>query len=115
MKDQNAIHEKESKSEKWARAHSLFLESLYKADHELRGCSHNQKCYHELMEIREEVIKIVKGMQYKLKPGEKNTNTVKSFNGISVTLLGGALGKHYMKDWTEDQVAEYTEWVSINS
>tara|TARA_B100001250_G_scaffold167274_1_gene144024 strand:+ start:1481 stop:1681 length:201 start_codon:yes stop_codon:yes gene_type:complete len=62
MKDQNAIQEKETKSEKWDRARSLFLESLYKADHELRGCSHNQKCYNELMEIRDEVIEHVRGM-----------------------------------------------------
>ena len=40
---------------------------------------------------------------------------VKSFNGISVVLLGGALGKHYMKDWTEEQIKEYKDWVSINS
>ena len=40
---------------------------------------------------------------------------VKSFNGISVALLGGSLGHHYMKDWTEEQVAEYEEWVGINS
>ena len=114
MKDQNAIQQKESKSEKWARAHALFLESLYKADHELRGCSHNQKCYHELMEIREEVIEIVKGMQYKLKPGEKNANTVKSINGISVILLGGALGKEYMKDWSEEHKKEWEEYVSTH-
>ncbi len=119
MKDQNAVQEKETKPVKWDRAHSLFLESLYKADHELRGCSHNQKCYNELMEIRDEVIRIVREMdnphKQKLKPGEKNQQQVKSFNGISVTLLGGALGKSYMKDWTEEQVNEYKEWVSINS
>ena len=119
MKDQNSIEGKETKSEKWERGKALFLESLYKADHQLRGCSHNQKCYHELMEIRKEVIDIVKKMDnpyFTLKPGEKNdVPPVKSFNGISVTLLSGALGKHYMKDWTEDQVAEYKEWVSINS
>ena len=114
MKDQNAIHQKESKSEKWSRVHALFLESLYKADHELRGCSHNQKCYHELMEIREEVIEIVKGMQYKLKPGEKNANTVKSINGISVILLRGALGEEYMKDWSEEHKKEWEEYVSTN-
>ena len=111
MKDQNAIQQKESKSEKWSRAHALFLESLYKVDHELRGCSHNQKCYHELMEIREEVIEMIKGMQYKLKPGEKNANTVKSINGISVILLGGALGKEYMKDWSEEHKKEWEEYV----
>ncbi len=64
MKDQNAIQEIESKEEKWLRAHALFLESLYKADHDLRGCSHNQKCYNELMEIREQVIEIVKELRY---------------------------------------------------
>ena len=51
----------------------------------------------------------------KLKPGEYNNKKVKSFNGISVALLRGALGKHYMKDWTEEQVAEYKEWVSNNA
>ena len=45
----------------------------------------------------------------------KKPKPVKSFNGISVVLLGGALGHYYMKDWTEEQVNEYKEWVSINS
>ena len=116
MKDQSSIHEKETQKDKWDRGRALFMESLYKPDHELRGCSHNQKCFNELMEIREEIIDYVKGMQnpYK-KAGEKNDAQVKSFNGISVTLLGGSLGHHYMKDWTEEQVAEYEEWVSNNA
>ena len=119
MKDQNSVTEKETKCEKWDRAKSLFLESLYKPDSSLRGCAYNQYCFNELMEIREEVIDLVKEIPNphtpKLKPGQKNNNTVKSFNGISVTLLGGALGKNYMKDWTEDQIKEYKDWVSINS
>ena len=120
MKDQNSIEGKETKSEKWERGKALFLESLYKADHQLRGCSHNQKCYHELMEIREEVIGIVESMNNphapKLKPGYKNNLApVKSFNGISVTLLSGALGEHYRKDWTEEQLDEWKEYISINS
>ena len=45
----------------------------------------------------------------------KKPKPVKSFNGISVVLLGGALGQHYMKDWTEEQIKEYEDWVSINS
>ena len=110
MKDQNTVTEEETKSEKWERGKTLFLESLYKADHQLRGCAHNQKCYHELMEIREEVIDIVKEMQYKLKPGEKNANKVKSINGISVVLLRGALGKHYMKDWSEEHKKEWEDY-----
>ena len=64
MKDQNAIQDNETKSEKWDRSKTLFLESLYKADHQLRGCAHNQKCYNELMEIREHVIELVKDMEY---------------------------------------------------
>ena len=120
MKDQNSVTEKETEFEKWDRAKSLFLESLYKPDSALRGCAHNQYCFNELMEIREVVIDLVKEISNphkpKLKPGEKsNLPPVKSFNGISVTLLGGSLGHHYMKDWTEEQVAEYKEWVSTNT
>ena len=62
MKDQSAILEKETKEEKWERGRCLFLESLHKPDHELRGCAHNQKCYNELMEIREEIIEYVRSM-----------------------------------------------------
>ena len=114
MKDQNAILENESLAEKRDRARSLFLESLLKPDPALRGCAHNQKCYNELMEIRDEIVEYVKGMKV-LKPGEKNDVEVKSFNGISVTLLGGALGESYMKDWTKEQVSESKEWVSTNA
>ena len=64
MKDQNSIPDNETKSEKWDRGKTLFLESLYKADHQLRGCAHNQKCYNELMEIREHVIELVKDLEY---------------------------------------------------
>ena len=34
----------------------LFIESVHKADNRLRGCAHNQNCYNELMEWREEVL-----------------------------------------------------------
>ncbi len=120
MKDQNPVPEQETEFERWDRGKTLFLESLYKPDSALRGCAHNQKCFDELMEIRDVVIDLVKDIPNphapKLKPGEKNNlPPVKSFNGISVTLLGGSLGKHYMKDWTEEQINEYKEYISINS
>ena len=120
MKDQNSVPENETKFEKWDRGKTLFLESLYKPDSALRVCAHNQKCFNELMEIREAVIDLVKNIPNphapKLKPGDKNNlPPVKSFNGISVTLLGGALGHHYMKEWTEEQVKEYKEYIGINS
>ncbi len=63
MKDQNSIDEHETKFQKKDRAMALFMESLLKPDHALRGCAHNQKCYNELMEIREEVIEYVKTMR----------------------------------------------------
>ena len=47
----------------------------------------------------------------KLKPGEYNNKKVKSFNGISDALLRGALGPGYRKDWTEEQLKEYEEYL----
>lgn len=38
----------------------LFYESVLKADHELRQCAHNQKCFNELMEWREEVLEYLR-------------------------------------------------------
>ena len=63
MKDQNSVVDGESQYEKWDRAKSLFLESLYKPDNELRSCAHNQKCYNEMMELREHVVDIVRNIK----------------------------------------------------
>ncbi len=62
MKDQNSILEEESQDQKWNRGLDLYIESVQKPDHTLRGCAHNQKCYNELMEIREEIIEYVRSM-----------------------------------------------------
>ena len=59
MKDQNSITDKETKEEKWKRAVDLYVESIHKPDPALRGCAHNQKCYNELMEVREKVLEYV--------------------------------------------------------
>jgi hypothetical protein len=60
MKDQNTISENESQADKWKRAQSLFIESLMKPDHELRSCAHNQKCYNELIAIRDDIVEHVR-------------------------------------------------------
>ena len=60
-KDQQSIHEP-SQYEKWDRAKTLMLESLHKPDNALRSCAHNQKCYYELMEIKDQVIELVRNM-----------------------------------------------------
>lgn len=56
MKDQNPVNDNESKDVKWNRGLDLFIESVHKPDHELRQCAHNQKCYNELMEVRDTVL-----------------------------------------------------------
>jgi len=61
MKDQGKI-KVDSQFDKWDRAKSLLLESLYKPDDALRSCSHNQQCYHEMMSLRDQTIEYVKNL-----------------------------------------------------
>ena len=99
----------ETKQEKWDRGKTLMLESLHKPDDRLRGCSHNQQCYHELMEIRDQVIDMVSKMPNPHTPplpfGKKNNHvepTINTPNGdISETLMSGALGDYYMSEKRE--------------
>jgi hypothetical protein len=46
----------ETQEDKFNRGLDLFMESVLKPDHKLRQCAHNQKCYHELMYIRQYVL-----------------------------------------------------------
>ena len=93
----------ETKQEKWDRGKTLMLESLHKPDDRLRGCAHNQKCYHELLEIRDQVIEMVSKMPNPYTPplafGKNNNHiepTITTPNGeISETLMSGALGDYY--------------------
>ena len=54
-KDQRSIEPSDA-FESWDRARTLLLESLHKPDHHLRACAHNQRCYNELMNVRERII-----------------------------------------------------------
>ena len=94
---------KETELERWDRAKTIMLESLYKPDDKLRGCAYNQGCNDELMEIRDQVIEM---FRHKMNPhaetipfGKKNnfvTPTVTTPNGASSeTLMSGALGDYY--------------------
>ena len=93
----------DTKQEKWQRGKTLMLESLHKPDDRLRGCAHNQKCYHELLEIRDQVIEMVQAIPNPHTPplafGKKNNHvepTISTPNGeISETLMSGALGDYY--------------------
>ena len=90
--------------ERWDRARTLMLESLYKPDHQLRSCAFNQECKDELLEIRDQVVKMVREMKNPHTPplefGKKNDHvepTITTPAGeISETLMSGALGQYYM-------------------
>jgi len=109
MKDQKTLDDNETKKEKWDRGKTLFLESVHKPDHQLRSCAHNQKCYNELMEIREQVIAMVHAIPNPHTPplafGKKNNHiepTVTTPAGeISETLMSGSLGDYYMSEKRE--------------
>ena len=109
MKDQQTLDDNETKQDKWDRGKTLFLESIHKPDHQLRACAHNQHCYDELMEIREQVIKIVQAIPNPHTPplefGKKNNHvepTITTPNGeISETLMSGTLREHYMTEHRE--------------
>ena len=60
-KDQRSIDEPTS-YEKWDRAKSILLESLLKPDHHLRSCAHNQHCYDDVIQIRDQIVEYVQEM-----------------------------------------------------
>ena len=46
-----------TKDQKRRDALGLFYESVLKPDSKLRACAHNQECFNELMEWREDIIR----------------------------------------------------------
>ncbi len=64
MKDQNQIADEENKQDKWNRGLDIFIESVHKPDSSLRQCAHNQKCYHELMDVRKDVLEYLNTLRW---------------------------------------------------
>ncbi len=64
MKDQYVINDGEPQEVKWNRGLDLFIESVLKPDPALRQCAHNQRCYHELMWIRENILEHLKTLRH---------------------------------------------------
>ena len=106
MKDQKTLDEEITPLDRWDRARTLMLESLYKPDDRLRGGAYNQGCKDELMVIRDEVIEMVRDMPNPNTPplafGKKNNHiepTITTPSGeISETLMSGALGDYYRSE-----------------
>ena len=63
MKDQNTISDQETETQKFNRALDLYIESVHKPDHALRSCAHNQKCFNELMNVRQQVLDYVQTLR----------------------------------------------------
>tara|TARA_B100000214_G_scaffold214356_1_gene155717 strand:+ start:109 stop:303 length:195 start_codon:yes stop_codon:yes gene_type:complete len=63
MKDQNTIQNQETETQKFNRALDLYIESIHKPDHALRSCAHNQKCFNELMDVRQQVLDYVQTLR----------------------------------------------------
>ena len=95
MHDQNSISHDETPAEKYQRALDLFTESVLKPDHDLRSCSHNQGCFHELMEIREHVLEYLKT----LKEVTHHTNADESDDLETAKLIES---KNVLKDWSRE-------------
>ena len=74
MKDQKSVDNTESKVDKYNRAVDIFIESVQKPDTALRSCAHNQKCYNELMDVREQVLDYVYTLRQK-----DNTSSTKVY------------------------------------
>ena len=64
MHDQNSIEDTESKQDKWNRGLDIFIESVIKPDPALRQCAHNQKCYHEVMDVRQDVLNYLQTLRW---------------------------------------------------
>ena len=77
MNDQNSIIDNEEQWEMYNRGLDIFIESIHKPDHKLRGCAHNQKCYNELMEVREEVLRYLHTLR-RTHDGTRTTTTYSS-------------------------------------
>jgi len=54
----------ETKKDKWNRGLDLFIESVIKPDPDLRQQAHDQKCYHELMDVRQNVLEYLKTLRW---------------------------------------------------
>ena len=75
MKDQYVINDGEPQEVKWSRGLDLFIESVLKPDPQLRQCAHNQKCYHELMWVRENILEHLKTCLLYTSPSPRDLST----------------------------------------
>jgi hypothetical protein len=64
MTEQYITYDAQSKKDKWNRGLDLFIESVHKPDHELRQAAHDQRCYTELMDVRDTVLEYLNTIRW---------------------------------------------------
>jgi hypothetical protein len=64
MTEPYIVYDAESKKDKWNRGLDLFIESVHKPDHELRQAAHNQRCYTELMDVRDTILEYLNTIRW---------------------------------------------------
>ena len=64
MENPYFVYDAESKQDKWNRGLDPFIESLHKPTSELGQDPHDQKCFHELMDVRETVLEYLKTLRW---------------------------------------------------
>ncbi len=64
MNDKYIYNDGESKRDKWNRGLDIFIESVLEPDSALRACAHEQKCYHELMDVRTNVLEYLNTLRW---------------------------------------------------
>ncbi len=105
MKYQNSIDVHENADEKYNRALDLFIESVHKPDNALRSCAHNQYCFNELMEIREDVLR---GLHHK-----RRVKQVKPEPIEPVVNADGSKSYEYAAHVTLTQIAKFQRGSSL--
>jgi hypothetical protein len=64
MNEEYVYSDDESKQDKWNRGLDIFIESVLEPDPVLRTCAHEQRCYHELMDVRQNVLEYLKTLRW---------------------------------------------------
>mgnify|MGYP007063364147 CR=1 FL=1 len=113
MKDQNSIDQKECKDQKYNRALDLFTESVHKPDHALRGCAHNQHCYNELMEVREEVLRYIHTLRRTLVEPKPEVVCTIDDEPVNLDECDGPRSYEYAADVTLSDIARFQRGSSL--
>ena len=64
MDNDYVLSDNEDKKDKWNRGLDIFIESVHEPDPNLRATAHEQRCFHELMDVRQNVLEYLKTLRW---------------------------------------------------